>query len=799
MKRENVAQGDLRLCFHVSRITHLLKPLSSWLKKQDIGFLVVLTIAWIAIWPFLRHPSLPQGTDAELHVFRLVELSHLVRGGEFYPRWAPNFYHGYGYPIFNYYAPLTYYVGLVVELLPGYDAVDGIKFVFVLGILLSAVGMYGFVRDNWGREAGWVATAVFIYAPYLQYVDPHVRGALPEAFSFGTFAMALWALDRLRQRGGVGAWITAVLATAAVILTHNLMALLFFGILVAWAVWVLAIGRLEAGDWKKPATSFLLLAALFLGLGVAAFFWLPVGLERNEVNLNTLIGDNNNYDFRTHFLSLREMLAPSLWLDWGATEPAFRFNLGVAQWLLGVLGLVMLLLRRVKDAGHVAFFALGTAVHIFLMLPASTFIWEALPFLPFFQFPWRLLGAVAAMLAVLAGVGVQALGTLDLSGLSSKALTAVFLLLPILFSFPVSVPTPWADFGPATLLTMTQIEHRGRWLGTTSTADYVPATVDTVPQRKGEVIRGYYEDFPVERLNLDSLPDVADVTQELVTPLHFRYTTSAPKDFLLRLYHFQFPGWQAFVDGEAVEIELARPDGFMVVPAPAGEHVVDVRFGTTSGRMVAWGITVGSLVVMMFVGWQVAGGRWQVTSDVFTQHLPLAASERTAVFAVLALTAVYLLILQPFNLLHYDSNGLVAESAGETAVANFGEQIALIGYDRSAIELEAGNYLDLTIYWKAQQPLDINYQSFIHVLDASGVLVAQSDHLNPGEFPTRRWPLDKFVRDPHQLYFAPDLTPGAYTVAAGLWVQTEGWRLPLLDENGQQVDDKFVLYEIVIR
>ena len=32
--------------------------------------------------------------------------------GAVYPRWVPEFYYGYGYPLFNYYAPLSYYVGL---------------------------------------------------------------------------------------------------------------------------------------------------------------------------------------------------------------------------------------------------------------------------------------------------------------------------------------------------------------------------------------------------------------------------------------------------------------------------------------------------------------------------------------------------------------------------------------------------------------------------------------------------------------------------------------------------------------
>ena len=212
----------------------LFKPL---LRRVDPGFGIVLLISLIAIWPFLSIPSLPQETDAELHIFRLHELAYLVGNGEWYPRWAPDFYHGYGYPIFNYYAPLTYYLALPVTLLPQFDAVDGVKTVFVLGMLLAAIGMYGFVRDNWGREAGYVATAVFLYAPYVQYIDPHARGVLPESFSFGALTMALWTLDRLQRRPGRWRWLMAVSFVAAVILSHNLMALLFFGLLLAWAGW----------------------------------------------------------------------------------------------------------------------------------------------------------------------------------------------------------------------------------------------------------------------------------------------------------------------------------------------------------------------------------------------------------------------------------------------------------------------------------------------------------------------------------------------------------------------------------
>ena len=123
-------------------------------RRFDPGYLVVLLIGLMAIWPFISRASLPEGTDAELHIFRLYELAQLVRGGELYPRWAPDFYHGYGYPIFNYYAPLTYYLGLPLELLPGVDSVLAIKTLFVAGILLAGIGCYGFVRDNWGPARG---------------------------------------------------------------------------------------------------------------------------------------------------------------------------------------------------------------------------------------------------------------------------------------------------------------------------------------------------------------------------------------------------------------------------------------------------------------------------------------------------------------------------------------------------------------------------------------------------------------------------------------------------------------------
>ncbi len=772
--------------------------------RVDPGYLIVLAICLLALWPFIGRASLPQETDAELHIFRLLELSTLVRGGEFYPRWAPDFYHGYGYPIFNYYAPLTYYVGLLFELLPWMDTVAGVKAVFVLGLLGAGFGMYGFVRDNWGRPAGYVATAVYLYAPYVQYIDPIARGALAESFSLGVFPLALWALDRLRRRATAGRWVTAVFLTAALILSHNLMALLFFAILLAWALW----HSLLATRHSPPATRqssianrqspILLFGALFLGVGLAAFFWLPVVLERSAVNLNTLIGAGDNYDFRTHFLSLVEMLAPTRRLDWGATEPVFVFNLGVAQWVLGGLGLALLLLGRVRQRIQAAFFALTLAALLFLMLPVSTFIWEAIPLLPFFQFPWRLMGGAAAMLAVLAGAGLDGLLLRWPAAKVQGGITAVFVALPLLLGLPLTQPAPWPDFGDVFMLRMSLIEHTGRWLGTTSTADYVPATVDMVPERNGDVVYGFLVGAPIDRVNYKALPEGVVVEWDELSPLHFRYDVNAPQDLMFRLFLFDFPGWIVRVDGEIVETELGRPEGFIVVPLTAGQHVVEVRFQDTPARTLAWVISGLALLGTLAAAFRIS--RFTPQPSQFTiHHSQFTLSDWWVLGTVLGITAVTLLILQPFNALHYNSVNYVVEPAQNRLFADFGEQIALTGYDTSATTVQPGDTITLALYWQAQRPLDINYQSFVHVLTADGRLVAQSDHLNPGEFPTRRWPLDKYVRDEHVIELPADGLPeGDYVVRAGLWVQEEGWRLPLLDENGRQIDDAQILYRFSV-
>ncbi|MDX1615214.1 MAG: hypothetical protein R3300_12950 [Candidatus Promineifilaceae bacterium] len=771
-------------------------------RRVDKGYLLVLVICGLAVWPFLSRQALPQITDAELHIFRLVELSHLVRGGELYPRWAPDFYYGFGYPIFNYYAPLVYYLALPIELLPNVGPVAAVKVVLIAGLLLAGAGAYAFVRDIWGRAAGLVATAAYVYAPYVQFVDPHARGDVAESFSLAILPWTFWALNRLKMAPGAQSWLVAVLLIAAAILTHNLMAMVTFGLLLAWCIWLLADRGQESLQSTSPAAlvRWLLPGALLAGVGLSAFFWLVVALEQSAVNLNNLVGVGGHFDYRNHFLDIGELLSPTRRLDWGATAPTFLHNLGLGQWLAGLGALVLVFLGRRHRGGPrlrpALFFILAALALIFMMLPSSAPLWARLPLLRFMQFPWRLLGATAFCLAVLAGF----LSTVLQRWLSDKGqgwLAASLIGSFILLALPLTQVPPWpADFGPTDVRRIMLEELAGRWLGTTATADFVPRTVERIPRPEPALVDDYLSSpNRPDRVNRVTLPAGASVSFRERTPLDLRYTTDSSEPFLLRLFVHDFPGWQVYIDGQEVQTELGRPEGFIVVPVPVGQHQVRVTFETTPARTAAWLISLVTVLALARVTAVLRRRNAYAVTDSFRTSDDKGRMARWQPLLVvpLAITIIHIAILSPSGLLRYESSGYHAEPAQSRLFVNFGEQLALIGYDLPPATARSGQVIELTLYWQAQNSVNINYQGFVHLLDPSGRLVAQSDKLNPGEFPTKQWPVDRYVRDLHELILPPDLPQGRYTLSVGLWVAGEGWRLPVLGEQGVQLGDAYRL------
>lgn len=120
---------------------------------------------------------------------------------------------------------------------------------------------------------------------------------------------------------------------------------------------------------------------------------------------------------------------------------------------------------------------------------------------------------------------------------------------------------------------------------------------------------------------------------------------------------------------------------------------------------------------------------------------------------------------------------------------NYADQLTLTGYSSAQTETE----LVVTLFWQAGDVMpQENYTSYVHLVDANGHGLAQSDHQPGGEFyPSGLWISGETLRDEHRVALPADLPPGEYTLVTGLYFRPQ----PGVIEN---LGDSQVLTSIVI-
>jgi len=146
---------------------------------------------------------------------------------------------------------------------------------------------------------------------------------------------------------------------------------------------------------------------------------------------------------------------------------------------------------------------------------------------------------------------------------------------------------------------------------------------------------------------------------------------------------------------------------------------------------------------------------------------------------------------------------LYPSSAGEypnPALHNFGDQLALVGYDMEPRRLLPGETLILTLYWQALAEMDVDYTIFTHLRDLddpSNRIFAQHDAEPPGG--TSTWTQGQIVKSVYQLTLAADTPAAVHEIEVGVYHQTaEGAfsRLQLITPGGRLVDDFLVLSKV---
>lgn len=510
------------------------------------------------------------GASDDLHIAWLYEFHRSLLAGQIPPRFVPDLSFGFGYPLFNFVFPLPFYIAELLHL-TGFSLVDSIKGVFFLSMIFSGIFMYYFLRQYTSALVSFTGAVIYTYTPY-RSVDMYIRGAIGEVLSFAFLPLIILAVSKIKETGklrwvGVGG-----ISLACLILSHNITSYMFFPFVALFILLNLIF------SFNKIFLTHMILMGV-LGLLISIYFWLPAILESNLVRYDTV------FNFIDHHPTLIQLVKP--YWGYGASVPGpydgMSFFLGVGGLTVYLLGSVSLFLywRKItKDQKIILIWSqIVILTSIFMMNFRSTFVWQNVPLISFFQFPWRFLMMTTFCMPIL---------IISAGYLKKTRLIMGFLII-------LTLLTTASNFRPEDFLGRTDSYYLNR---------YVPYPIASEEYLKtGEE----YLRLPV---NTDFRPDK---NYPLVSPeakiknivnvnaLHTVIETNSDTEFLLDYNKYLFPGWVVRIDGVETVPMPGVPFGQINILIPGGTHKVEVNFEETGFKKILDVVSLGSILVSLLL------------------------------------------------------------------------------------------------------------------------------------------------------------------------------------------------------
>ncbi len=520
---------------------------------------------------------------------RIAEMAGAISSGHFPVRWSANFGYGFGMPLFNFYAPLPYVVGAFFYFL-NINIIGVIKILYLLVNFLTLWGSFKLGKRLAGVSGGLALALLFTLAPYRALLL-FVRGALSEAFALAFFPWAMLAVVNLVKNKGqlVKNHLLLFFSLLAIILSHNLSALMFIPLLLIFVLF------LSGKKFWSILLTFIL-AALS-----SSFYVLPAYFEKDLTRVGAIFTDY--FDYRLHFVYIRQLF----WDNWGyggsswGVEDHISFFLGYGQFL-ALLILAFLLIKnfylaikkqKLKEFLNnknlkttlilVGIFSLS----LFLVLQKSQFLWSLLPVLSYLQFPWRWFGPASFFLAL----SFSASLFLIKKPIARYIIILVIVILGLVnfryFRAEQLIDNPSDFYTDNSALIASDISQ--------TLPDYIP-----VQMAKQALLQDFNETYPttvVWRENEEGEVELIDA--ELIKKQTHRqiWSLDLEENQLANFKLANFAGWQAKINGQATEVGTNPSLGNIQLELSAGENKVELWFGESQLRLIANYLSLFGLVV----------------------------------------------------------------------------------------------------------------------------------------------------------------------------------------------------------
>lgn len=518
-------------------------------KIAGLGFVILLSY-WM-IRPLFIDGYFPMHDDTQ--VARVVEMGRALREGQFPVRWVSDLGYGLGYPIFNFYGPLPYYVGGFFYAL-GLSGLIATKVMMGLGLLLAGITMYLVVTNIAGGSAGLIAAALYMYAPY-HAVDAYVRGAVGEYWALVFLPIIFWGFWKKN-------YLIGSLGLAGLILSHTVLG--YAGMIFVLLTTLVLRLRKEA------------VLLTILGLGLSAFFWLPAISEMKFTNVASVIG--GTADFRNHFVCPAQ-LWNSPW-GYGGSAPGcldgMSFKIGKEHLLAALLAFAgaLFLVRRRKSRVLLGSGLAVLGLSVFFTLPISLPVWNSIPLFSYVQYPWRFL-AFSIFGVSLAASGVVA----PIPGRGLRMVVAVGIVCIVLFvEAKHFIPQYIYNRPAASFETPADLRFRVSKISD----EYLPSGI-IKPETEQEALKDIIPQSDAYSVRIIENTD---------TYKKFEFLSGTTNQVPVNAIYF--PGWTYMVNENTVVPPLDH--GLPILTVPSGLTVVQMRFTNTPIR------TAGNAISLIAVG-----------------------------------------------------------------------------------------------------------------------------------------------------------------------------------------------------
>ena len=730
--------------------------------------LAALTVALFLALPLtaLARAEMTCSNDGVFHIHKAVALEAALRLGDWYPRWEPHMAHGYGYPLFNFYAPLGSYLLVALHQL-GLIYPLALNLALAMCVLAAGLGAFAAAREWYGTWAGVAAGVVYGSAPYLAF-NVLLRGALAEALALVWPPLIMLCMERALRRSSRRWAVLCALCVAALVCSHNVTALTAMPLVLA----VTALRAWQIGGRRAASIAALGIAG---GLLLSAFFWIPALLERGSIQTDQLLVPPI-FTYYTNYLTLGELLALPAPTYYKLVNPSPAKAVGALAAGVALLG-SLTALRLPALSGEVraqpkqlaaltGVLALAFATYCIFTLGISRAAWDRIPLLPFVQFPWRMLGAASLCAALLAGALTAR------TGARAPVAAGIIAVAALLGNLSWWYPRYCGNFTEASVASMLEYEYATYTVGTSAKGEFLPALVRELPADNSIANALMHGEDPQR---LAGLPAGATTAVQDSNPLNYQARINTPIAFELIYKMFYFAGWRAEVDGQPVALRAAAPDGLARLAVPAGAHSVRIFFGSTPLRTAATAISVLSLLALSIIWLRHAAPK--VIIESAASITANASAQRPA--SALLLVAAALLVLKPTvidrtdNFLHRADPPLAR--LGLPIAAELDNGLKLLAYRLMPDRIQSGASFDVELTLAITAPIRSEFRPQFTVEDAAGI----NWTLNPKETmvprwhqeppPTMYWPVGETAQFVRQYMLLAGTPPGNYRVYASIF------------------------------